>query len=121
MLLRCKQCKIIISREIVELHDASRLSIADGEPHLPEGYFRITNPDDDVIRGDREFILNLGDLIHVASHPEARRSQGCCGCDGLDGLNIVCANGHEIGTRCSDCWMPHYGHFPPDRVEVVET
>ena len=121
MNLRCAKCHTVISKEIAELLDPSRLSLADGEPHLPEGFFRITTPGDDVIRGDHEFILNLRDLVHTAHHTDARRSHGCCGRDGMDGMNIVCSNGHEIGTECSDCWMPHYAHFPQEKVERVET
>jgi hypothetical protein len=26
--------------------------------------------------------------------------------DGTDGINKLCANGHEIATEKSDCWMP---------------
>ena len=88
---------------------------------MPEGYFRITTADDDVVRGDGQFVLNLRDLIHTSHHPDPQRSQGCCGRDGSEGMNIVCSNGHEIGTECSDCWMPHYAHIPQDRVERDET
>jgi hypothetical protein len=118
MVLRCAKCQVVVSREITEMRDTTQLSVTDGQPHLPEGFFRITTPDDDVVRGNHEFILNLRDLIHTAYHPDCRRSQGCCGRDGLDGMNIVCSNGQEIGTECSDCWMPHYAHIPKDRVET---
>jgi hypothetical protein len=121
MILRCAKCHDAISREIAELQDVSRLSIQDGSEHLPQGFYRIATAEDDVIWREGEFILNLQDLTNTARHPDYRRANGCCGCDGLDGMNIVCLNGHEIGTECSDCWMPHYAHIPQDTVERVET
>lgn len=53
----------------------------------------------------------------MKNHPETRRFQGCCGSSGAGGLNKVCANGHEVATEFSDCYMPHYIVF--DRESVV--
>jgi len=53
------------------------------------------------------FVVNLADLVGTRPSPDGRRLSGCCGRDGLDGPNLVCVNGHEVGTEKSDCWMPH--------------
>ena len=50
-------------------------------------------------------LVNLRDLIGTKRHADSRRLNGCCGLDGLDGANLVCVNGHEVGTEKSDCWM----------------
>jgi hypothetical protein len=52
-------------------------------------------------------IVNIADLVSIRRHPDFRRLNGCCGLDGCDGPNLVCTNGHEIGTEKSDCWTPH--------------
>jgi hypothetical protein len=39
---------------------------------------------------------------------------------GCDGVNTVCGNGHEVGTECSDCWMPHFLHLGRTAVDVNE-
>ena len=122
-MLRCARCQVTVSRELTELRDPSLLSVADGQEHLPSGFFRVAgakDQEDHLVAGEGEFILNLRDLANTRHHSDFRRSQGCCGCDGLHGMNLVCANGHEIGTERSDCWMPHYAHFPPNMVETVE-
>jgi hypothetical protein len=43
-----------------------------------------------------------------------------CGLDGMDGPNLVCVNGHEIGTEKSDCWMPHAAVLLDSIVRVNE-
>jgi len=65
-------------------------------------------------------VLNLKDTINTKHHSDQSRLNGCCGLDGL-GMNTLCANGHEIGTERSDCWMPHYIHIPTNDVDVVES
>ena len=119
MILRCRNCRAAVSGEVAELKDVSKLSEADGQDHLPKGYYRIATAEDDVIIGNGEFILNLKDLINTRRHSNKHRLNGCCGLDGADGMNIVCACGNEIGTECSDCWMPHYAHIPQSEVETV--
>ncbi|MEH7098472.1 hypothetical protein [Neobacillus vireti] len=79
----------------------------DEEDYIPEGYFVIDNGEEEI-RTKGTIIINLKDLINSHYHPDAGRLNGCCGCDGLDGINRVCVNNHEIGTENSDCWMPHF-------------
>ncbi|MEV6976072.1 hypothetical protein [Kitasatospora sp. NPDC093806] len=51
------------------------------------------------------FILHPDDVPGTAPHPDAGRRNGCCGLDGQDGPNLVCAAcGAEVATKESDCW-----------------
>lgn len=51
------------------------------------------------------FVLNPDDVTGASAHPDPGRRNGCCGLDGLDGPNMVCAScGAEIATQQSDCW-----------------
>ncbi|MBM7861299.1 hypothetical protein [Lentzea nigeriaca] len=51
------------------------------------------------------FILHPDDVPGTALHPDRRRRNGCCGLDGQDGPNLVCAGcGAEVATKESDCW-----------------
>jgi hypothetical protein len=120
MILRCAVCNILISNKVVQIQNLSILTEDDGKDHIQKGFYRIATAEDDVIRDEGEFILNIADVINTRYHEQANRLCGCCGKDGLGGINIVCKNGHEIGTECSDCWMPHYIHIPGDKVELIE-
>ncbi|WP_433463533.1 hypothetical protein [Spirillospora sp. CA-128828] len=65
---------------------------------MPQGTFAIA-PE---IGG---FVLCPDDLTGVDLHPDSRRRNGCCGLDGLDGPNLICAGcGAEVATKQSDCW-----------------
>ncbi|MFE3021536.1 hypothetical protein [Streptomyces sp. NPDC059256] len=51
------------------------------------------------------FILHPDDVPGTALHPDPGRRNGCCGLDGRDGPNLVCARCHaEVATKESDCW-----------------
>ncbi|MEI4525768.1 hypothetical protein [Priestia megaterium] len=112
MKLICKNCEMEISNVLTELWDLSLLNEEIGEDHtpldyIPQGYFLIVGEGDDVDEKGT-IIINMKDLINSKHHRDGNRLNGCCGLDGLDGMNRVCLNGHEIGTENSDCWMPHY-------------
>lgn len=49
-------------------------------------------------------VLHPDDGLDLRPHPEHRRSVGCCGSSGVDGRNLVCRCGGEIGTLVGDCW-----------------
>ncbi|MFJ4091817.1 hypothetical protein ACIPYS_09560 [Kitasatospora sp. NPDC089913] len=50
------------------------------------------------------FVLHPDDLPGTAAHPDLGRRNGCCGLDGRDGPNLVCAAcGTEVATEQSDC------------------
>ncbi|WP_061860545.1 hypothetical protein [Priestia megaterium] len=123
MKLVCKSCEIEISNVLTELRDLSLLNKEIGEDHtpsdyIPQGYFLIVGEDDEVDKKGT-IIINLKDLINSKHHPDDHRLNGCCGLDGLDGMNRVCLNGHEIGTENSDCWMPHYIAINPSLVKFI--
>ncbi|MFJ8045568.1 hypothetical protein ACIRBX_34180 [Kitasatospora sp. NPDC096147] len=57
---------------------------------------------------DGELLLHPDDVPGTVEHPDDSRLNGCCGLDGQDGPNLVCAGcGAEVGTRQSDCWTPN--------------
>jgi hypothetical protein len=78
----------------------------DGKAAVPEGYFALSD-EDYWTESTGCPLINLADLVGVRHHPDSRRNIGCCGRDGCDGPNLVCDQGHEIGTERSDCWMAH--------------
>ncbi len=50
-------------------------------------------------------IVNPDDLLELPSHPDSRRSRGCCRRDGQDGPNLTCpACRAEVATVLDDCW-----------------
>jgi hypothetical protein len=121
--LVCKSCEIEISNVLTELRDLSLLNEEIGEDHtpldyIPQGYFLIVGEDDEVDKKGT-IIINMKDLINSKHHPDGDRLNGCCGLDGLDGMNRVCSNGHEIGTENSDCWMPHYIAINPNMASFM--
>ena len=67
-----------------------------------------------------KYLINLEDRRNLAPHHDSRRLNGCCGLDGQDGLNQVCACGAEVATECSDCWMAHALIFESDAVDAVD-
>ena len=61
-------------------------------------------------------LINGADLLDRRLHPDHHRLKGCCGLDGCDGPNLVCACGAEIATESSDCWTPQVVRLEPDAV-----
>ncbi|MFS0861092.1 hypothetical protein [Fredinandcohnia sp. 179-A 10B2 NHS] len=114
----CRQCNVEISKQVVELHDLTLLTKKDGEDYIPEGFY-IVDTGEEVLDEKGTIIINLKDLLNSKYHHNRRRLNGCCGYDGVDGVNRVCINNHEIGTEKSDCWMPHYIALQSDLVEFV--
>jgi hypothetical protein len=114
LFLRCALCDIQVSKVLAPLTDLATLCEEDGHPLLPSGQYLMSSTFldagrtwDSITRD--EILVNLGDVLN--SQPGGRRN-GCCGVDGLDGINTFCRNGHPLGTEKSDCWMPHFIHFP---------
>jgi hypothetical protein len=66
------------------------------------------------------YIINLADRRNLTVHKDPKRLAGCCGMDGCDGPNQLCACGAEVATEKSDCWMPHALIFESGVVELVE-
>ncbi|MCX4750289.1 hypothetical protein OG455_33065 [Kitasatospora sp. NBC_01287] len=65
-------------------------------------------------------ILHPGDAPGAAPHPDPGRRNGCCGLDGQDGPNLVCAGcGAEVATEESDCWTRNLVALTAAAVAVV--
>jgi uncharacterized protein (TIGR02996 family) len=116
---RCAACRLQLTGPLWPLAGAVWLRGDDRSPLVPAGYYWFS--DGTVGTGtEGHYCINLMDLRNVRPHPEPGRRNGCCGMDGCDGVNTVCGNGHEVGTECSDCWMPHFLHLAPDAIELVD-
>ncbi|WP_419392793.1 hypothetical protein [Cytobacillus praedii] len=115
MKLICEICKIEISKEVTKLENLIFLNENEGQDYIPQGFY-IGNDGKAGIELKGSIIINIKDLINSNLHPNESRLNGCCGYDGLDGMNRVCLNNHEIGTENSDCWMPHFVALNPDLV-----
>lgn len=116
MKLFCRTCQLEISKEVNPMPDLNQLSFDDGRDYIPEGFYLI---DDNKMHLDLKdaIIINLKDLVNSKRHSNSSRLNGCCGMDGLDGMNRVCLNNHEIGTEKSDCWMSHFVALNPEMVQ----
>jgi hypothetical protein len=108
MMFACAVCRVPITNNVEELHHLDALSEEDGQPHLPAGVFYIPQADDDLRRPVGDVVVNISDLTNTKPHELLARRSGCCGPHGGDGFNVVCLNGHEVGTERSDCWMSHF-------------
>jgi hypothetical protein len=117
MPLFCRKCNISVSNQLQELTDTTLLNEKDGEPHIPKGYYIISDGGY-YTSTEGKLIINISDLINCKNHRDKRRLGGCCGLDGLDGPNKVCRNGHEIGTERSDCWLAHAFLFEIDTANI---
>jgi hypothetical protein len=102
---------------LAELTNPSLICLEDGQPYLPPGLVAIANGTH-FPKG--HIVTSLGDLMNTANHPDYRRLNGCCGLDGMDGINTICVEGHEVGTACADCWMSHAIHFDPRNAVLQE-
>jgi hypothetical protein len=98
----CPVCHVAITRPLLPLRPDQSICLEDGKPAVPKGFFGINKQEYWSVAG--HVLVNLGDLVGTE---HSGGNNGCCGLDGLDGPNLVCANGHEVGTEKSDCWMPH--------------
>ena len=113
-LLCCKRCRVAVSASLVT-RDAAGLVERDAADRIPPGAMAIES-DAFFPQHAGWFVVNLADLRQTDHTTNPARLNGCCGLDGLDGHNLLCANGHEIGVEKSDCWMPHCALLDPSLV-----
>ena len=104
MKIYCKACGLPLTNDLQEYTGRS-FGEADKQPFVQKGFYAIS---DGEYFTDTEgsFIANVEDMVNIMDHYNKGRLNGCCGMDGTDGINKLCANGHEIATEKSDCWMP---------------
>ena len=117
MNFRCSTCQILLTENLEELNDKKEIDIADGKPLVPKGFYFVGN-DQFYSGAEGKYLINPANLINAKNHNDKIRTNGCCGLDGLDGLNKICINGHELGTEKSDCWMPHAVIFESGKVKT---
>lgn len=116
MRVKCKYCDVDLTDDLKEVQSSGQLKEVDGEDFIDRGQFFVS--DGDYYTGtETQIIINKDDLKNAKSHSDFSRLNGCCGLDGLDGLNKVCINGHEIGTEMSDCWMAHAIIFDNEKIK----
>jgi hypothetical protein len=65
-------------------------------------------------------VINIEDGQNMRRHSNQARLNGCCGLDGCNGPNRMCARGAEVATEKSDYWMPHALVFDPAAIRIVE-
>lgn len=117
MIFLCKECGIEISREVRPLADTSSLVFEEKKDYVPEGWFTVIDNDKDpYVLPKGHYVLNIKDVINTRHHKD--RLDGCCGIAGSDKPNVLCLNGHEVGTQYSDCWSAHYIHMNPTHVKT---
>lgn len=119
MFIRCRSCRRPLSVSLAREVDARATNQADGQAFLLAG--SLHRSDGEFFTGtEGRYIINLADAMNVRDHADTRRLAGCCGLDGCDGPNQVCACGVEVATAKSDCWMPHALIFECEAVELVD-
>ena len=109
----CKKCHLNLTDNLVEV-DEKNIREEDNVEAINKNSFSVT-----TANGRKQLIVAL-DGYYLINHPDQNRFHGCCGSSGSDGLNKLCANGHEVATEVSDCWLPHYIEFDLDKVIVKE-
>ena len=112
---RCSECRLPLTGPLWALADPFWIDQSDGNPLVPVGFTWLVDGDEWTSVKDH-YCVNLADVLNTVPHRDDRRRHGCCGMDGCDGVNLMCSNRHEVGTECSDCWMPHFLHFEPTKV-----
>ncbi|MEV7025329.1 hypothetical protein AB0O00_24770, partial [Kitasatospora sp. NPDC093558] len=70
--------------------------------------------------GGDVFVLHPDDVQGTRRHPDSARRNGCCGPDGQDGPNLVCAGcGAEVATKEADCWTQNLVALMASAVRVA--
>ncbi len=117
MIITCKSCGIQLTRDLHVLENLTLLNENDEQDFIPAGYYFVSDGAY-YKNSEGKMIVNLGDVIQLGNHPDLSRRQGCCGMDGLDGINKICLNGHEVATERSDCWMAHAVIFETELITL---
>ena len=115
MKIKCKICKVDLTKNLQILSDKKLLNTDDGADFVPKGLYYSCEEDEYFNGSENKIIINVNELIN-AKHHDTNLSAGCCGADGTDGINIMCLNGHEIATIRNDCWMAHAVTFENDKI-----
>jgi len=118
LIFRCPACEAVITRPLVALDSAESLCLEDGRSAVPQGFY--WKSDGKYFNGSEGcFVVKLDELVGTKLLSDSGRLNGCCGLDGLDGPNLTCCEGHEVGTECSDCWMAHAAILLPNVLPML--
>lgn len=101
IIIYCKKCNKRITDELVEMNRC-KITFPDFTDAIPEGRFTIFK-DGEILN----LLVNKNQPL-LKDHTDSRRFSGCCGSSGMDGMNKVCANNHEVATEFSDCYTSYY-------------
>jgi hypothetical protein len=100
----CRRCGTRLTAEVVRIPLPARITEEPpgGDAFLPPLIPRAAC----TPAAERdEILLNPDDIVGIEPHPDLGRRNGCCGLDGLDGPNLICAGcGAEVATKQVDCW-----------------
>jgi len=114
----CAACGLPVTGPLVWLEDRVLLSVKAETDYIPGGHY-VRGGDDYLYDAVGQYLINRREARNIRPHPDYSRRQGCCGLDGCDGRNVVCANGHEVGTERSDCWLAHSVALDPSLVTPI--
>ena len=125
MIFQCVKCKVPITKNVILTTGGPPLPDEEGHEvdWPPQGFFTVgppTTQEPEIYPGSSKYLaFNLADMINTKHNPA--NLSGCCGLDGLSGINTLCLNGDDLGMEFSDCWHSyHYIQVPPENAERVE-
>lgn len=99
----CKKCGIQLTDTLQEV-TTSVLRFEDNVPMIGPNQFSVYMNE---FTHEKEIVIAIEEY-YFKKHTDSKRFSGCCGSSGIDGMNLLCPNGHEVATEFSDCYMPHY-------------
>lgn len=114
MKIHCKVCGLLLTNDLQE-YTSKSFGEADEQPFIQKGFYAISDGEY-FTKTEGSFIANVEDMVNIIDHFKSGRLNGCCGLDGTDGPNKLCANGHEVATEKSDCWMPMAVIFEKEKI-----
>lgn len=118
MIIKCKQCGVELTEELNLLEDESLINGTEGVALIPPGFY-ILSEGTYYTGSEGQIIINRENLLNAVPHFDNSRTNGCCGMDGMDGLNTICINLHEVATDYSDCWIAHAVVFESSAIDII--
>jgi hypothetical protein len=112
--VHCRTCNQALTVPLALLANLKLIDINHGKDLVPQHYYITLRQMYEAFQNKaadkqvEEIEVNLKDIIGTKL---GGIINGCCGVDGMDGINTFCLAGHPVGTENSDCWMPHHMSF----------
>lgn len=118
--IRCRKCRSPVTPALRLLDAVPARTIDDKEELMKVGetaFAHSTRTLGDTV--DRYalshgLIVNTADLLKTTCYSS---SYGCCGYDAHQGPNLLCRNGHLIGSFVDDCCSAHFAHLTLEHCE----